>query len=115
MVSSRSGSPPSCSDTQPIDREQRAYILVWELLLGHAKRDGRKPSLDLAVAGCYPPLVPDTTVPHTPSVMPVQSLRVEVVKGPDRGRHFLATSDTISVGTADGNDLVLTDDTVSRY
>ena len=59
--------------------------------------------------------MPDTTVPHTASVMPVQSLRVEVVKGPDRGKSILASSDTISIGTAEGNDLVLTDDTVSRY
>lgn len=59
--------------------------------------------------------MPDTTVPHTSSVLPVQSLRVEVVRGPDKGKSVVAASDTISVGTAEGNDLVLTDDTVSRY
>jgi DNA-binding NtrC family response regulator len=59
--------------------------------------------------------VPDTTVPFTASVLPVQSLRVEVVKGVDKGKNITAGSDTITVGTAPGNDLVLTDDTVSRY
>ena len=44
----------------------------------------------------------------------VTSLRVEVVDGPDRGAHA-TSSDTLSVGTARDNALVVTDFTVSRY
>lgn len=47
--------------------------------------------------------------------MPLDTLKVSVVAGPDAGRTFVATSDSISVGSADGNDLVLSDATVSRY
>ncbi|MEM9193427.1 MAG: sigma 54-interacting transcriptional regulator [Myxococcota bacterium] len=44
----------------------------------------------------------------------VPSIHVEVVSGPDQGTQ--ATGDReLSVGTAKGNDLVLTDPTVSRY
>ncbi len=60
-------------------------------------------------------MVEPTTVPHGSRSFPVQGIRVEVTRGPDTGRVCLATSGTISVGTADGNDLVLTDETVSRY
>jgi len=55
------------------------------------------------------------TVPHSVKSMPIRSLRAEVVKGPDAGKSFTAESDTISVGCAPGNNLVLSDDTVSRY
>src|SRR5688572_12202521 len=44
----------------------------------------------------------------------VTSLRVEVVDGPDRGAHATG-GDTISVGTARDNALVIGDFTVSRY
>ncbi|HUJ60699.1 MAG TPA: sigma 54-interacting transcriptional regulator [Kofleriaceae bacterium] len=44
----------------------------------------------------------------------VTTLRVEVVDGPDRGKHATST-DTLSVGTAKDNDLVVGDFTVSRY
>ena len=44
----------------------------------------------------------------------VTSLRVEVIDGPDRGAHA-AGGDTVSVGTARDNALVLGDFTVSRY
>jgi len=47
--------------------------------------------------------------------MPIRSLRVEVTKGPDAGKSIRAASDTLSIGCAPTNDLVLTDDTVSRY
>jgi DNA-binding NtrC family response regulator len=40
--------------------------------------------------------------------------RLEVVDGPDRGRS-IEGSEEVSVGTADANDLVLTDTTVSRH
>ena len=40
---------------------------------------------------------------------------VVLVDGPDAGKKLLAESETLTVGTADGNDLVLEDPTVSRY
>ncbi|MFO0724444.1 MAG: sigma 54-interacting transcriptional regulator [Myxococcota bacterium] len=55
------------------------------------------------------------TVPHSVKTMPIRSLRVEVVKGPDAGKSMVAESDTLSIGCAPGNNLVLSDDTVSRY
>jgi DNA-binding NtrC family response regulator len=55
------------------------------------------------------------TVPHRITGVPLRTLRVEVVEGPDRGRSFSAQSDLVTIGSAPGNDLVLADDTVSRY
>ena len=56
------------------------------------------------------------TVPHRIEGHPIRALCVEVAEGPDQGRRFVATdSDTVTVGTAPGNNLVLTDQTVSRY
>jgi DNA-binding NtrC family response regulator len=40
---------------------------------------------------------------------------VEVVDGPDAGKSAMAQSETFVVGTAEDNDLVLSDPTVSRY
>ncbi len=57
----------------------------------------------------------DVTVPHRAFEVSVHGLLVEVVRGPDSGATTRAREDTITVGTAEGNDLVLTDDTVSRY
>jgi DNA-binding NtrC family response regulator len=47
--------------------------------------------------------------------LPLRGFSVEVVKGPDQGRSFVAKSETITIGSAEGNDLVLSDETVSRY
>ena len=58
---------------------------------------------------------PLATVPHGQAGIPIRTLRVEVVEGPNAGLTRNAHADTLSIGTADGNDLVLTDDTVSRY
>src|SRR4051794_14642429 len=44
----------------------------------------------------------------------VSSLRVEVVDGPDRGKHVVG-GDVVSVGTARDNALAIADFTVSRY
>jgi DNA-binding NtrC family response regulator len=44
----------------------------------------------------------------------VTTLRVEVVDGPDRGKHATST-DTLAVGTAKDNDLAVSDFTVSRF
>jgi len=42
-------------------------------------------------------------------------LTAEVTGGPDAGEKRVAESETLTVGTAEGNDLVLTDPTVSRF
>jgi DNA-binding NtrC family response regulator len=46
---------------------------------------------------------------------PVMTVRVDVVSGPDAGRSTTADDEHLNIGTADGNDLVLSDPTVSRY
>jgi DNA-binding NtrC family response regulator len=55
------------------------------------------------------------TVRHERSGLPVRSLRAEVIEGPDLGKKLVATGDVITVGTAPGNALTLSDNTVSRY
>jgi len=55
------------------------------------------------------------TLPLTSAGIPIQTLVAEVMEGPDAGRRCQADSDTLSVGTAQGNDLLLNDNTVSRY
>ncbi len=45
----------------------------------------------------------------------MHTLRVLVSEGPDAGASYSATAERVTVGTANGNDLVLTDPTVSRY
>lgn len=59
--------------------------------------------------------VTDGTVPHGTAIAPVKTLQVSVVEGPDRGAVHRARYDRVAVGTARDNDLVLTDQTVSRY
>jgi DNA-binding NtrC family response regulator len=55
------------------------------------------------------------TVPIRPGHLLIRSLRLEVVAGPDAGAKALSSADSLRVGTAPDNDLVLTDRTVSRY
>ena len=45
---------------------------------------------------------------------PVRGIHVEVQKGPDAGATLRVDTDELTIGTADGNGLVLTDPTVSR-
>ncbi len=45
----------------------------------------------------------------------IETLRVDVLEGPDGGASHEAAAETLTIGTADGNDLQLTDATVSRY
>ncbi|MEM9070715.1 MAG: sigma 54-interacting transcriptional regulator [Myxococcota bacterium] len=47
--------------------------------------------------------------------LPVRSLRVVVEAGPDEGARVDASEERLTVGTAEGNDLVLRDPTVSRF
>jgi DNA-binding NtrC family response regulator len=55
------------------------------------------------------------TVPHRITSTPLHGLRAEVITGADAKKSFVATSDAITIGTAQDNSLVLTDETVSRY
>jgi DNA-binding NtrC family response regulator len=57
------------------------------------------------------------TLPTRSSGLPIRALTVEVTKGAtaDLGKVHVSPADRISVGTADGNDLQLKDETVSRY
>jgi DNA-binding NtrC family response regulator len=45
----------------------------------------------------------------------VRRLRAVVLAGPDEGKTAMPEGDSLTVGTAEGNDLRLSDDTVSRY
>ena len=45
----------------------------------------------------------------------VQTLRVDVTEGTDVGRSVWGERERLTVGTAQGNDLILGDETVSRY
>ena len=47
--------------------------------------------------------------------LPIRTVRVDVTKGPDAGRSVVVESDSLTVGSANGNDLVLSDETVSRF
>ncbi|WP_224367316.1 sigma 54-interacting transcriptional regulator [Hyalangium versicolor] len=56
-----------------------------------------------------------TTRPDRPVGVPIRTLTIEVVGGPDQGLSHLADGETVTVGTAESNELRLTDPTVSRY
>jgi DNA-binding NtrC family response regulator len=58
---------------------------------------------------------PERTVPDAAPTLPVRTLRVEVTEGPDAGLAKVAASETLTVGSAEGNDLLLKDPTVSRF
>ena len=45
----------------------------------------------------------------------MRTLAVEVISGPDSGVRAEADSELMSIGTANGNVLMLTDPTVSRF
>jgi DNA-binding NtrC family response regulator len=55
------------------------------------------------------------TIPYGSAGLPIRTLAVEIVEGADAGQARMAGSDTMTVGSAEGNDLVLGDATVSRY
>ena len=59
---------------------------------------------------------PKQTLPYGQGTrVPVPTTHVEVIEGPDTGASFQADEETLTVGTAQGNDLVLSDPTVSRF
>jgi DNA-binding NtrC family response regulator len=58
----------------------------------------------------------DQTVTHRAVArLPLAVLEVKVLAGPDAPLEHVAQADTVTVGTAPGNDLLLSDETVSRY
>ena len=57
----------------------------------------------------------ELTLPQHALVAPLRSIRVDVLDGPDAGRTLVAGNETFAIGSAEGNDLVLTDPAVSRY
>jgi DNA-binding NtrC family response regulator len=60
-------------------------------------------------------MVDDSTVREPARTMPVRGLRVEVVQGAEAKTVVVAEADVVTVGTAERNDLVLTDSSVSRF
>ncbi|MCC6334114.1 MAG: sigma 54-interacting transcriptional regulator [Myxococcales bacterium] len=55
------------------------------------------------------------TIPgDTMTRVPIREWTVEVTQGPDKGKKFSALSGLVRVGSDEGNDVVLTDNTVSR-
>jgi DNA-binding NtrC family response regulator len=48
-------------------------------------------------------------------MIPVRTLQVEVLSGPDAGRTLETDDEVLTIGSAPGNALCLTDDTVSRF
>jgi DNA-binding NtrC family response regulator len=58
-----------------------------------------------------------TTLPYPEDerAEPIHTLTIEVVDGPDRGLTCTAQTETLTIGSAEGNDAVLKDDTVSRF
>jgi DNA-binding NtrC family response regulator len=56
----------------------------------------------------------ERTLPRRIAGVPLKTIRVEISSGSDQGRR-VASSDSVTLGTAEGNDLVLTDPMVSRY
>jgi DNA-binding NtrC family response regulator len=56
-----------------------------------------------------------TTIQPRATTAATGTLRVEVIAGPSKGATTLLDSDAVSVGSADGNTLVLVDPLVSRF
>ena len=61
-----------------------------------------------------PPLI-EPTVPEISGRVPIRSLRIDVLKGPDAGASLVTDTDVITLGTAASNSLQLSDRTVSRF
>ena len=55
------------------------------------------------------------TIPYGSAGLPIRTLAIEIIEGPAAGLSRMAETDTLTIGTADGNDVVLADPTVSRY
>lgn len=55
------------------------------------------------------------TVPLQRAQLPVRQVRVDVTSGPDKGMSASADAEPLRIGSGEGNQLRLTDPTVSRY
>jgi len=55
------------------------------------------------------------TQPDRVAGLPLRTLSLEVIEGPDAGSTLRSSSELVTVGTAEGNDLRLTDASVSRF
>ena len=60
-------------------------------------------------------MTPEGTQPVAIVGLPMRTLSLTVTAGPDAGRVLSDEADTVSIGTAEGNTLQLTDPTVSRF
>src|ERR1043166_4370241 len=58
---------------------------------------------------------PLVTTPDERRGLPIRTLCVQVLEGPDAGLVHRAREAKLAIGTAEGNDVVLSDDSVSRY
>jgi DNA-binding NtrC family response regulator len=56
-----------------------------------------------------------TTLRRPAGGIPVRAIRANVVAGPDAPTSVAASAETLAIGTAEGNDLRLSDPSVSRY
>ena len=56
---------------------------------------------------------------HTPALRDpsffIRRFRLEVVDGPERGRHVDSITDELTIGSSPGNDLIVLDESVSRH
>ncbi|MDQ3034179.1 MAG: sigma-54-dependent Fis family transcriptional regulator [Myxococcota bacterium] len=52
---------------------------------------------------------------HLGGALPIRALAVTVIDGAERGRRVLTEDEILRVGTAEGNELVLADRTISRF
>ena len=66
-------------------------------------------------AGCCGFVSETRTIPRERSGLPIRAIEVRAIDGPDRGLAFTSERDRISIGSAEGNDVRLTDPTVSRF
>jgi DNA-binding NtrC family response regulator len=55
------------------------------------------------------------TTPVQENGLPVRAIRLEVIAGVNTGASLTSDADSICIGSAEGNDLTLSDPTVSRY
>jgi DNA-binding NtrC family response regulator len=64
-----------------------------------------------------PPKAAQGTLPLSsrPTMLTVDGFSIEVVDGPDKGKTARAATRELGVGTAQGNELMLTDPTISRH
>src|SRR5262249_17900805 len=73
------------------------------------------PAAPVVSCGNLRPVADMRTLPYGSAGVPIRTLAVEILEGADAGASRMAESDTLTVGTPEGNDLLLADPTVSPY